>query len=150
MMRANTRAWAVLSIPRKYRRSSTAALVGGTDRSSLGLGHAEHGWGAWGLGAGPASGYSPQRAATRACAAQYGPRPTAGLPHRVNGRFSPSGHWQPRVIGRGGGAAAAGGGFSGGGRRGGMSHYAATSRGWDTRRNFYAPQSRSAVRHPGC
>ena len=61
------------------------------------------------------------------CAAQYGPRPTIGLPQRVNGRFSPSGHWQPRGIGGGGGAATAGGGFSGGGRRGGMPHYVAVT-----------------------
>ena len=61
------------------------------------------------------------------CAAQYGPRPTIGLPQRVNGRFSPSGHWQPRGIGGGGGAATAGGGFSGAGRRGGMPHYVAVT-----------------------
>ena len=72
----------------------------------------------------------PQRVlrdqATRVCTAQYGPRPTIGLPHRVNGRFSPSGHWQLRVNGGGGGGAAtSGGGFSGGGRRGGMPHYVA-------------------------
>ena len=65
--------------------------------------------------------------ATRVCTAQYGPRPTIGLPHRVNGRFSPSGHWQLRVNGGGGGAATSGGGFSGGGRRGGMPHYVAVT-----------------------
>ena len=73
---------------------------------------------------------SPQRCCApgnSVCAAQYGPRPTIGLPQRVNGRFSPSGHWQPRGIGGGGGAATAGGGFSGGGRRGGMPHYVAVT-----------------------
>ena len=58
--------------------------------------------------------------AMRVCAAQYGPRPTAGLPHKVNGRLSPSGHWQPRRAGGSGGAATVVG-FSGGGRRRGMS-----------------------------
>ena len=58
--------------------------------------------------------------AMRVCAAQYGPRPTAGLPHKVNGRLSPSGHWQPRRAGGSGGAATVVG-FSDGGRRRGMS-----------------------------
>ena len=30
--------------------------------------------------------------ALRVCASQYGPRPITGLPHKVNGRLSPSGH----------------------------------------------------------
>ena len=98
MMRAHSLAWTLSTMPGNSRRSSRA---------------------------------SPQRVlrdqATRVCAAQYGPRPTIGLPQRVNGRFSPSGHWQPRGIGGGGGAATAGGGFSGGGRRGGMPHYVAVT-----------------------
>ena len=49
--------------------------------------------------------------AVRVCASQYGPRPTTGLPHEVNGRLSPSGHWQPRCAGGSDGAAADGGGF---------------------------------------
>jgi len=47
MMRAHSRAWAVLKMPGKCRRTSTAAAnsprpVDGTDRSSLGVGDAEH------------------------------------------------------------------------------------------------------------
>jgi hypothetical protein len=60
--------------------------------------------------------------AVRVCASQYGPRFTTGLPHKLYGRVSPSGHWQPRGTGGGRGAAAGGDGFLGGGRRGGMSH----------------------------
>jgi len=59
---------------------------------------------------------------------QYGPRPTTGLPHKVNGRLSPSGHWQLRGAGVGRGAVTVGGGFSGGGCRGGMSHYGRDAR----------------------
>ena len=47
--------------------------------------------------------------AVRVCASQYGPRRTTGLPHEVNGRLSPSGHWQPRWAGGSDGAAADGG-----------------------------------------
>ena len=49
----------------------------------------------------------------RVCSAQYGlPGLATGLPHKVNGRVSPSGHWQPRRAGRRGGATV-GEGFSG-------------------------------------
>jgi hypothetical protein len=49
--------------------------------------------------------------AVRVCASQYGPRFTTGLPHKLYGRVSPSGHWQPRGTGGGRGAAAGGDGF---------------------------------------